>query len=116
MPHPHGIDREHGIMAGKARNLLALGAAALLCSATPVIAAETNDDVRFGTVHFQTSCNDVAQRRFDRAMRYEHRSGTAKRGRFSRKRLRRIPPVRSRIGELRSAFCLTHTLPRLSLI
>jgi len=25
-----------------------------------------------GTVHFATSCNDTAQRRFDRAMRYQH--------------------------------------------
>src|SRR4051812_8072287 len=29
-------------------------------------------DQRLGTVHFETSCNDVAQRRFDRAMRYQH--------------------------------------------
>jgi Tfp pilus assembly protein PilF len=26
----------------------------------------------FGTVHFPTSCNEAAQRRFDRAMRYQH--------------------------------------------
>jgi len=30
------------------------------------------DDQRFGTVHFDTSCNEAAQRRFDRAMRYQH--------------------------------------------
>ena len=29
-------------------------------------------DQRLGTVHFETSCNEVAQRRFDRAMRYQH--------------------------------------------
>jgi tetratricopeptide (TPR) repeat protein len=29
-------------------------------------------DQRFGTVHFATSCNETAQRRFDRAMRYQH--------------------------------------------
>jgi tetratricopeptide (TPR) repeat protein len=29
-------------------------------------------DQRFGTVHFPTSCNETAQRRFDRAMRYQH--------------------------------------------
>ena len=29
-------------------------------------------DQRFGTVHFATSCNEVAQRRFDRGMRYQH--------------------------------------------
>ena len=30
------------------------------------------DDQRLGTVHFETSCNEIAQRRFDRAMRYQH--------------------------------------------
>lgn len=59
-------------MSGEVRSLLALGAASLLWSATPLAHAEAQDDVRFGTVHFQTSCNDLAQRRFDRAMRYEH--------------------------------------------
>jgi hypothetical protein len=39
--------------------------------AQPVVAQEETDQ-RLGTVHFQTSCNDVAQRRFDRAMRYQH--------------------------------------------
>jgi len=34
--------------------------------------AQDDTDQRFGTVHFDTSCNDVAQRRFDRAMRYQH--------------------------------------------
>jgi tetratricopeptide (TPR) repeat protein len=29
-------------------------------------------DQQLGTVHFATSCNDTAQRRFDRAMRYQH--------------------------------------------
>src|SRR5713101_9916995 len=32
--------------------------------------AET--DQRLGTVHFATSCNETAQRRFDRSMRYQH--------------------------------------------
>jgi tetratricopeptide (TPR) repeat protein len=27
---------------------------------------------KFGTVHFATSCNETAQRRFDRGMRYQH--------------------------------------------
>src|SRR6266566_4239630 len=35
-------------------------------------AAQDDADQRFGTVHFATSCNEVAQRRFDRAMRYQH--------------------------------------------
>ncbi|WP_249146766.1 hypothetical protein [Bradyrhizobium sp. AUGA SZCCT0042] len=29
-------------------------------------------DQQLGNVSFKTSCNDVAQRRFDRAMRYQH--------------------------------------------
>ena len=29
-------------------------------------------DAQLGNVHFETSCNEVAQRRFDRAMRYQH--------------------------------------------
>ena len=29
-------------------------------------------DERLGSVHFKTSCNETAQRRFDRAMRYQH--------------------------------------------
>ena len=29
-------------------------------------------DQQLGSVHFKTSCNEVAQRRFDRAMRYQH--------------------------------------------
>src|SRR3954470_22154414 len=38
----------------------------------PVSAQQEESDQRLGTVHFETSCNDVAQRRFDRAMRYQH--------------------------------------------
>jgi len=34
--------------------------------------AEDNTDQQFGAVHFATSCNETAQRRFDRAMRYQH--------------------------------------------
>ena len=37
----------------------------------PVFAQEETDQ-RLGTVHFETSCNEIAQRRFDRAMRYQH--------------------------------------------
>ena len=39
--------------------------------ASPGIGQE-NVDQQFGTVHFATSCNETAQRRFDRAMRYQH--------------------------------------------
>jgi tetratricopeptide (TPR) repeat protein len=34
--------------------------------------AQENADQALGTVHFETSCNETAQRRFDRAMRYQH--------------------------------------------
>ena len=36
------------------------------------VLAQDTDDEQFGRVHFSTSCNDQAQRRFDRAMRYQH--------------------------------------------
>src|SRR6266478_4705610 len=34
--------------------------------------AQENADQKLGAVHFETSCNETAQRRFDRAMRYQH--------------------------------------------
>ena len=52
-------------------------AASLACAAmfaiwaSPSI-AQNSMDQQFGTVHFATSCNETAQRRFDRAMRYQH--------------------------------------------
>src|ERR1700733_12366596 len=48
----------------------ALLAVTAFCSA-PSIGQDTVDQ-QFGTVHFATSCNETAQRRFDRAMRYQH--------------------------------------------
>ena len=48
-----------------------LVAATALGLSTPAIAQE-NADQKLGTVHFATSCNETAQRRFDRAMRYQH--------------------------------------------
>src|SRR6188508_2583995 len=52
-------------------------AAAIAISAAagfPAPAAAQQDDAerQFGIVHFETSCNETAQRRFDRAMRYQH--------------------------------------------
>jgi tetratricopeptide (TPR) repeat protein len=48
----------------------ALTIAAIGC---PVAAtAQDATDQQLGTLHFETSCNEVAQRRFDRAMRYQH--------------------------------------------
>jgi hypothetical protein len=34
--------------------------------------AQDDAEQQLGTVHFTTSCNETAQRRFDRAMRYQH--------------------------------------------
>src|ERR1700691_4011271 len=43
---------------------------AMIASAPAV--AQDNADQKLGMVHFATSCNETAQRRFDRAMRYQH--------------------------------------------
>src|SRR6516165_10240458 len=40
-------------------------------SVAPAFSQEENNQ-RLGVVHFPTSCNETAQRRFDRAMRYQH--------------------------------------------
>ena len=40
-------------------------------SVAPAFSQEQSDQ-RLGTVHFATSCNEIAQRRFDRGMRYQH--------------------------------------------
>ena len=52
---------------------VAIGAtlAAGLSAAPPAFGQEETDQ-RLGTVHFATSCNETAQRRFDRGMRYQH--------------------------------------------
>jgi hypothetical protein len=52
---------------------IAIGAvlAAAFSVGLPAIGQEETDQ-RLGTVHFATSCNEVAQRRFDRGMRYQH--------------------------------------------
>src|SRR5215813_7668528 len=47
-------------------------AIALGCSFAQPASAQEETDQRPGTVPFETSCNEVAQRRFDRAMRYRH--------------------------------------------
>ena len=41
-------------------------------SGAPAAFAQDETDQRFGTVHFATSCNETAQRRFDRGIRYQH--------------------------------------------
>src|SRR5712671_1795685 len=52
-----------------------IAAAAVLAAAIsspPIAFAQDNADQSLGSVHFATSCNETAQRRFDRAMRYQH--------------------------------------------
>ncbi len=51
--------------------LFATAIIALAAGRGPALAQEDADQ-KFGKVHFATSCNEVAQRRFDRAMRYQH--------------------------------------------
>ena len=56
------------------RNILLAAASigALALSSSQPLVAQGDVDQQLGTVHFQTSCNEVAQRRFDRGMRYQH--------------------------------------------
>ena len=54
------------------KSLLGVTVAALTLSISQPLFAEDNVDQQLGTLHFKTSCNDVAQRRFDRGMRYQH--------------------------------------------
>src|SRR5215216_513946 len=49
-----------------------VSAAALSLSWSQPLFAQSDVDQQLGTVHFATSCNEVAQRRFDRGMRYQH--------------------------------------------
>src|SRR5437588_7945215 len=51
--------------------LAAMAAFAGMSCPQPASSQEESDQ-RLGTVHFETSCNEAAQRRFDRAMRYQH--------------------------------------------
>src|SRR6478609_10320958 len=48
------------------------GLAALALTSPGPTAAQSEADQQLGSVSFETSCNEVAQRRFDRAMRYQH--------------------------------------------
>ena len=56
------------------RSAFAVAAASIAARVSfsqPAFGQEETDQ-RLGTVHFATSCNETAQRRFDRAMRYQH--------------------------------------------
>jgi tetratricopeptide (TPR) repeat protein len=52
--------------------LAAAFAAALATGIGQSAAAQDAAEQRLGAVHFETSCNETAQRRFDRGMRYQH--------------------------------------------
>jgi predicted Zn-dependent protease len=51
--------------------LATISATALILSIPNTVTAQ-NQDQQLGNVHFATTCNETAQRRFDRAMRYQH--------------------------------------------
>src|SRR3954470_7194502 len=50
---------------------MSVAATACLSCGQPAF-GQDEADTRLGNVHFATSCNEAAQRRFDRAMRYQH--------------------------------------------
>jgi hypothetical protein len=50
---------------------IAMTVAAGISGGQPAFGQDESDQ-RLGRVHFQTSCNETAQRRFDRGMRYQH--------------------------------------------
>ncbi|MBR0807778.1 hypothetical protein JQ636_29910 [Bradyrhizobium japonicum] len=54
------------------KSLFFVIAAGLGLSGPQALVAQDDVDQQLGSVHFHTSCNDVAQRRFDRGMRYQH--------------------------------------------
>src|SRR3954467_9987449 len=52
--------------------LFGVSVAALALSSSQSLVAQSDGDQQLGNVNFKTSCNEVAQRRFDRGMRYQH--------------------------------------------
>jgi tetratricopeptide (TPR) repeat protein len=52
--------------------LAAAGMAVLFLLSSRPAAAQSDVDQQLGNVNFEISCNDTAQRRFNRAMRYQH--------------------------------------------
>jgi tetratricopeptide (TPR) repeat protein len=58
-------------MSKASSRLIAAVAVASISAAQPAPAQDAAEE-QFGKVHFSTSCNEAAQRRFDRAMRYQH--------------------------------------------
>ena len=54
------------------RSAIGVGAVVAWLAVAPPAMGQDETDQRLGTVHFPTSCNETAQRRFDRGMRYQH--------------------------------------------
>ena len=54
------------------KSLFGVSVAALALSSSQPLVAQSEGDQQLGNVNFKTSCNEVAQRRFDRGMRYQH--------------------------------------------
>ena len=52
------------------RSSLAAAFSVVLATGITQSAAAQDTAERLGAVHFETSCNEAAQRRFDRGMRY----------------------------------------------
>ena len=52
--------------------LAAIGAATLASSSSSPVLSQGDIDQQLGNVSFDVSCNETAQRRFNRAMRYQH--------------------------------------------
>jgi Tfp pilus assembly protein PilF len=58
--------------AMKAAIATAVAVASTVGMSGQIAFAQEETDQRLGRVHFETSCNETAQRRFDRGMRYQH--------------------------------------------
>ena len=78
---------------------MSVAATACLSCGQPAF-GQDEADTRLGNVHFATSCNETAQRRFDRAMRYQHSFWYRRSKGSSRRRSRPIPNAGSRIGSV----------------
>jgi len=63
--------KEANMIRASIATAIAVAATAWISFGQPALSQEETDQ-RLGTVHFDTSCNETAQRRFDRGMRYQH--------------------------------------------
>jgi Tfp pilus assembly protein PilF len=63
--------KEANMIRASITTAIAVATTAWISFGQPALSQEETDQ-RLGTVHFDTSCNETAQRRFDRGMRYQH--------------------------------------------